>query len=162
MNKFQQITVILTISSLLVISPCFVINAFSQLPEKNTIQDTRRAAQYFEDELSFTTNPHELKYLIDTKKKNITIIDVRTAKDYAEGHIPGAINIPSNKYNNFEGLEREFPHLRKDGINYVYCYALLCNLSQKAAKKFATLQYPVKEIVGGFQAWKNLNYPIEE
>ncbi len=127
----------------------------------NTIQDTKRAAQYFEDELNFKTNPYGVKSMLDGKVKNVTIVDVRAAKDYAEGHIPGAINVPYEKYNSFNGDETEFPGLRKDGFNYVYCYELLCNLGQKAGKKFAAAGYPVKEIVGGFAAWKEKDYPID-
>ncbi len=95
-------------------------------------------------------------------KQRITIVDVRSADEYAKGHIPGAINIPYEKHESFEGSETEFPELRKDGYNYVYCYQLLCNLGQKAAKKFASLGYPVKEIVGGFEEWKAGKHPIEK
>ncbi len=37
----------------------------------------------------------------------------------------------------------------------------LCFLSQKAAQKLATFGYPVKEVNGGFKAWKDHAYPIE-
>ena len=93
---------------------------------------------------------------------NVNIIDVRSAEAYKKGHIPGAINLPYEQYSSFEGNETAFPGLRKDGFNYVYCYQLLCNLGQKAAKKFASLDYPVKEVVGGMQSWKDAQYPIEK
>lgn len=128
----------------------------------NKIQNTAQAAHYFENEMNFKTNPHGAKAVVEGKVKNITIVDVRDAKSYAEGHIPGAINLPYNKYNSFEGAETEFPGLRKEGFNYIYCYELLCNLAQKAAKQFATAGYPVKEIVGGYAAWKEHKYPIEK
>lgn len=128
---------------------------------KSKIQDTKMAVQYFEEELNFKTNPHGVKAAIDGNVTKVTIVDVRSAKDFAAGHIPGAINVPYDQYNGFEGNDTTFPGLRKDGYNYVYCYQLLCNLGQKAAKKFASLDYPVKEIVGGFQSWKDAGYPIE-
>ncbi|MEI8296273.1 MAG: rhodanese-like domain-containing protein [Alphaproteobacteria bacterium] len=133
-------------------------NMSQQIP--NTIQDTARAAQYFDDELSFNTGIGGAEEAIGSK--NITIVDVRAAKDYAAGHIPGAINIPYDKWNSFKGQETEIPGLRKDGFNYIYCYTLLCNLSQKAAKKFAMLGYPVKEMKGGFDDWKAHKFPIEK
>jgi rhodanese-related sulfurtransferase len=125
-------------------------------------QDSAKAVTFFQNELAFKTNPYGTKRIIDEKAKNVTIVDVRTAKDFKKGHIPGAINIPYDQYNGFEGDEKAFPELRKDGMNYIYCYAHLCNLSQKAALKFARLGYPVKEIVGGFEEWKNHQYPIEQ
>lgn len=131
-------------------------------PRAKEIQDTAKAVQYFSEELNFKTNPHGTKHVVDGTIKNVTIVDVRTAEAFAEGHIPGAINIPYDKFNGFDGNETEFPSLRKDGFNYIYCYQLLCNLGQKAAKKFASTGYPVKEMVGGFQAWKEGGYPIEK
>lgn len=128
----------------------------------NSIQDTQKAVQYFEKELNYTTNPHGVKKVISGEIKNVTIVDVRSAKDFKEGHIPGAINIPYEKYSNFDGDETEFPGLRKNGFNYIYCYELLCNLGQKAAKKFAMAGYPVKEMRGGFKAWEEGDNPVEK
>lgn len=133
----------------------------AESPENNS-QDTKRAAQYFEDELNFKTNPHFINKVIKDKLPNITIVDVRSADDFAKGHIPGAINLPDEKYNYFNGSETEFPGLRKDGFNLVYCYTKTCNLAQKAAKKFASLGYPVKEIVGGYELWAEGKNPIEK
>ena len=99
--------------------------------------------------------------MVDGQVKNVTIVDVRSAKSFKEGHIPGAINLPEEEHNSFKGNETEFPELRKDGYNYVYCYHANCNLAQVAAKKFASLGYPVKEIIGGFAGWKK-NYPVEK
>jgi rhodanese-related sulfurtransferase len=126
----------------------------------STLQDSAKAVEYFEYELDFKTNPYGVNRIIDGGAKNVTIVDVRAAKDFANGHIPGAINIPYDQYNGFEGSETNFSGLRKNGFNYIYCYEHLCNLAQKAAKKFASLGYPVKEMVGGFEEWKNHKYSI--
>lgn len=130
----------------------------------NKIQDTAAATRYFESELNFSTNPHGLNSLITSKEKEqpFTIVDLRAESDYKNGHIPGAINIPYDKWDGFKGDQKEFPGLRKDGINYVYCYEILCNLGQVAGKKFASLGYPVKEMKGGFQEWKKRRYPVEK
>lgn len=129
---------------------------------KQKIQNSEAAVQFFDDELNFTTTPLGAKMVVDGKVKNITIIDARSEKDFAEGHIPGAVNIPFDKYSGFEGSDTSFSGLRKNGYNYVYCYQLLCNLGVKTAKKFAQLGYPVKEIKGGFKSWQEAGYPIEK
>jgi len=144
---------IVAATALLFAAPTFAAN--------NTIQDTKRAAQYFEEEMNFKTNPYAVKYVLDNKITGVAIIDVRAKNDFANGHIPGAINLPFDQYSSFEGNETKFPGLIKNGYNYVYCYKLLCNLAQKAAKKFATLGYPVKEMVGGFNSWQEDGYPVE-
>lgn len=148
--------------SLLTASSGFADKAQETAAPQHALQDSAKAVEYFENELNFKTNPHGVKSVVEGKTKNVTIVDVRDAKTFAKGHIPGAINVPFEKYNSFDGPETEFPGLRKDGFNYIYCYEQSCNLSQKAAKKFASLGYPVKEIVGGFEEWKKDKYPIEK
>jgi 3-mercaptopyruvate sulfurtransferase SseA len=105
------------------------------------VQDTTAAVRYFETELSFTTTPHGVNGLITAKEKKgtFTIVDVRAEADYKAGHIPGAINIPYDKWDSFQGNQTQFPGLKKDGINHVYCYSLLCDLATNAAKKFSCL-----------------------
>jgi rhodanese-related sulfurtransferase len=34
-------------------------------------------------------------------------------------------------------------------------------LAQKAAKKFASLGYPVRELVGGYEGWVEGKFPVE-
>ncbi len=128
---------------------------------KFKIQNTKKAARYFKDELAFTSNPYSVKFALDKKERTI-IVDVRSEKDYNAGHIPGAINIPCEKWISLDNPKAEIPGLIRDGFNYVYCYALLCSLSTRAAQKFASLGYPVKEIKGGFAAWKESKYAIEK
>lgn len=125
------------------------------------VQDTQKVARYFGDELNATTTPVGIQEVIDDKE-HCVIVDVREEKDYAAGHIPGAINIPIKKWKQIKGAPTSFPGLIKDGINYVYCYALVCNLSTIAAQKFASRGYPVKEIQGGMEAWREHGFKIEK
>lgn len=157
MKKFQILTLL---SSLSLLTSTAVIA--KETPHQPKLQDSKKAVEFFEQELDFKTNPHGVKAVLDGKVKNVTIVDVRSAADYAKGHIPGAINIPFEQHDSFDGGELVFPELRKDGYNYVYCYQLLCNLGQKAAKKFASLGYPVKEIVGGYAEWVAEKNPVEK
>ena len=104
--------------------------------DSHQIQDTARAVRYFEEELSFTANPGSVKKVTEGKLEGV-IVDLRRKEHFDRGHIPGAINLPFDQYNGFDGQQVSFPGLSKDKINYVYCYELLCNLSQKAAREFA-------------------------
>ena len=136
-------------------------NSVFALENSGKIQDTEAAFKYFQDELNFTVDPGTAKKVSEGKLDGI-IIDLRKKEHFNKDHIPGAINLPFDKYDGFEGDQKDFPGLSKDKINYVYCYELLCNLSQKAAKKFASLGYPVKEIRGGLKYYKKHLYPIEK
>lgn len=75
------------------------------------------------------------------------ILDVRTKKEYASGHIPNAINIP----NEVIGSE-EIPELPdKEQLILVYCRS--GNRSKQASKKLADLGYTNVVEFGGIMDW---------
>ena len=118
-----------------------------------TLEPTK-AREYFEAKTSFTTGPAELNELIKSGE-DIKIIDVRAVDDFGLGHIPGAINLPKEKWDTLIGLER-------DKINVVYCYSEVCHLAASAALGFADHGYRVMELEGGFDVWKEYNLPVEK
>lgn len=104
------------------------------------------AQRFFEEKLAFTTGPVEVDYA-RKQGAEFTIVDVRSAKDYNEEHIPGSINLPEDRWPSFEGLA-------KDKLNVLCCYSHVCHLAARAAVEFAKAGYPVMEMDGGFAAWK--------
>jgi hypothetical protein len=124
---------------------------------KPPIQDSAKAAEYFEYVIEVTTNPFLTKKVVDGEVKDVTIVDLRSPEDFKKGHIPGAINIANIK----EGVT-DFPGLRKDGYNYLYGYSDACLLPQINGKRFAKLGFPVKAMKGGFNAWIEYEYPVEK
>ena len=114
--------------------------------------DPARAKEFFEAEMKFTTGPGEL----DRTRKNedINIVDVREPEDFQQGHIPGAINLPKAKWNSLDTL-------KKDKVNVLYCYSMVCHLAKAAAVEFAGKGYPVMEMEGGFKAWQEHELEIE-
>ena len=119
------------------------------------IHDPAKAKAYFEDKLAFTTGPVELDRWIKTGENNLVVVDVRAAEDFAKGHIPGAINLPKDNWDNPQGL-------RKDKTNVVYCYTQQCHLAANACVQFASKGYPVMELEGGFEVWRQNELDIEE
>jgi len=119
------------------------------------IHDPARARAYFEDKLAFTTGPVELDRWIKAGEDNLVVVDVRAAQDYAKGHIPGAINLPREKWESLQGLSR-------DKTNVVYCYTQQCHLAANAALYFASRGYPVMELEGGFASWRENELDQEE
>ena len=75
------------------------------------------------------------------------ILDVRTAEEYSEKHIPGAINIA----NEVIGTE-DIPELPdKDQLILVYCRS--GNRSKQASEKLAKLGYTNIVEIGGINSW---------
>ena len=116
-----------------------------------TLVSTKRALEFFEAKMEFTTGPMELKGMME-RDENINIIDVRQPEDYAKGHIPGAINLPKDNWDTFSGLSR-------DKTNIVYCYSQVCHLAAAAARYFAEHDYPVMELEGSFEEWQRHDLP---
>lgn len=82
------------------------------------------------------------------------VIDVRSAAEYATGHIPGALNIP------FEEIAERIVEV--DTPNGV---ALYCMIGPRARKGEAALRSSgyteVLHIQGGLSAWKQQGLPVE-
>jgi len=116
-------------------------------------QDRIRAQDYFDAKLAFSTGPVELHTLIE-KRARINIIDVRASEDYDKGHIPGAVNLPHEKWVTLEGMTQ-------DRMNVIYCYSQQCHLAAHAALFFAKEGFPVQELEGGFEAYHAHGFALE-
>ena len=74
-------------------------------------------------------------------------LDVRTPEEFAERHIPGAINIPNETIST-----EEIPELPdKDQLILVYCRS--GNRSKQASEKLAALGYTNIVEFGGINDW---------
>jgi rhodanese-related sulfurtransferase len=82
------------------------------------------------------------------------VIDVRTAAEFASGHVPGAVNIPFDEVADRIG-EVEAPH----GV------ALYCMVGPRARKGEAALLAAgydrVFHLEGGLAAWQEAGLPVD-
>ena len=75
------------------------------------------------------------------------ILDVRRADEFAEGHIPGAINIAN------EDIGAEQPALLPDKNQMIYVYCRSGNRSKQASAKLAAIGYTNIFEFGGILDW---------
>ena len=75
------------------------------------------------------------------------ILDVRTVEEYAEKHIPGAINIPNETISS-----EEIPEL-PDKAQLILVYCRSGNRSKKASEKLVKLGYTNIVEFGGINTW---------
>ena len=81
-------------------------------------------------------------------EKDYIILDVRRPDEYAEGHIPGAINVPNEEIGT-----AEIPELpSKSQLILVYCRS--GRRSKEAAEKLVRLGYTNIVEFGGILDWK--------
>lgn len=84
------------------------------------------------------------------------IIDVRTAEEYAEGHLEGALNIDIKNEAEFDNCIKD---LKKSCTYYVYCRS--GRRSHKAATKIQAAGFKAIDMEGGIIAWKDAKLPVE-
>jgi len=91
--------------------------------------------------------------------RDVLFIDVRSARQYAKRHIPGAINMFVN-----DGLTEQnlLKHVKKGTPFVVYCNGAHCSLSYKAATSAVSWGFTgVKYFRGGARAWRLGGNPLE-
>lgn len=75
------------------------------------------------------------------------IVSIRSAEQYAKGHIPGAINIPFKEIAKIENLEK----LNPDKQIVVYCYT--GRTASQATAILNTLGYDASNLLWGMTGW---------
>lgn len=81
-------------------------------------------------------------------RDNTVILDVRTAEEYAAGHIPGAINMDVNK----EDFRQQVQGLDKSKTYLLYCKS--GKRSEKALRIMDSTEFKrLYHLKGGYTAW---------
>lgn len=119
-----------------------------------SLSDPAAALAYFQQKLAFSIGPVGLERWLK-ESTDLHVIDVRAAEDYRQGHIPGAINLPKDRWTTNAGLA-------KGKTNIFYCYSITCLLAAQAAAYFAKRNFPVMELLGGFDEWDAHGFEIEK
>ena len=86
---------------------------------------------------------------------NVVVLDVRTASEFAEGHLERAINID---YRQDDFVEKAKATLPLDKKIAVYCRS--GRRSAGAAGKLGDDGYKLVNLKGGIIAWKEANRPV--
>lgn len=106
----------------------------------------------------------------DLIAKGAQVVDVRSANEYAEGHIKGAKNVPykekSDKKPAFDAAQDSFDLGKlpadKAAAMVFYCNGLECWKSYKAGITAVKAGYTkIHWLRGGLPEWKGKGYPTE-
>ena len=120
-------------------------------------------------------NPETVKQNID--KPNWVVVDARDLKDYAKGHIPGAISLgkrvkkalrdpTSRVFNNVAKYEKLFGKVGIGNDTHVVFYHGDIKTLTDASVGFWVMEYlghdKVHVLDGGLDAWRNAGYRLEK
>ena len=85
------------------------------------------------------------------------IVDVRTPEEFAEGCIPGAVNVDWNGPDFISAIDARF-----DDAEPLYVYCRSGRRSAAAAKALKKAGYKVVNLLGGYQAWTDAGQRIDQ
>jgi rhodanese-related sulfurtransferase len=92
--------------------------------------------------------------------KGALFLDARPVDFYELGHIPGALPLPENKFDEyFAKLEAQ---LRSSLDIIVYCSGFGCEASHMVARKLKEKGVPAAILHEGWPAWTDAGYPTKE
>ena len=86
---------------------------------------------------------------------NVVVLDVRTAAEFAEGHIQGAVLIDQGQSDFVEKAKATLP---TDKTIAIYCRS--GRRSANAAGRLADVGYKCVNLKGGIMAWQGANMPV--
>jgi len=115
-----------------------------------------KSGGYFDVTGATTIDHKKAKTLHD---RGVKFVDVREAKSFADGHVPGAFNLDIDTEFSRESLSRI---VGKDEEFVLFCYGKTCPSSAYASAKAVMWGFKrVYYFSGGFPAWKEAGYPVE-
>jgi rhodanese-related sulfurtransferase len=115
-----------------------------------------RALAHFEALLEFETDCSDVNVALTNGHERFVVLDVRSPRLFASGHVPGAVNLPHSRIT--EATLAEYP---ADTLFVVYCSGPHCNGADRAAIRLARLGRPVKKMIGGITGWTEEGLRLE-
>ncbi|OKI88933.1 sulfurtransferase [Streptomyces sp. CB02058] len=114
------------------------------------------AAAHYAARLAFEADVSDVHADLESGAPGIVVVDTRSSAGWDQGHIPGALHIPSARIADLA------PRLIDPALTVVtYCWGPGCNGATRAALTFARLGYQVKEMLGGFEYWAREGFAYE-
>jgi rhodanese-related sulfurtransferase len=110
---------------------------------------------HFAQAFTFETDCADVHGAIANGQQDFVLLDTRSAALHAQGHVPGAVNLPHGKI--VDVKLREYP---MDTLFVVYCAGPHCNGAHRGAERLARLGRPVKLMIGGITGWLDEGFAL--
>ncbi|MEU6373706.1 rhodanese-like domain-containing protein [Streptomyces sp. NPDC046909] len=119
--------------------------------------DPAEALAHFRGRLAFEADVSDVHADLGGGEKGFVLIDTRSTESWEQGHIPGAVHLPTDQI-----AERAAEVVPAGSVVVTYCWGPGCNGATRAAYAFAELGYRVKEMLGGFEYWSREGFEVED
>lgn len=115
-----------------------------------------QALAHFTARLSFECDVSDVHADLEAGVPGLVVVDSRSAESWAQGHLPGAIHLPTRE------IAARATQVVPAGTTVVtYCWGPGCNGATRAAAEFARLGYQVKEMIGGYEYWVREGFTVQ-
>lgn len=145
----------------------------SNLDKKEKTED-QKIASFYENKVATIVSPHSIRKKMAQGDNSFILVDVRSAEEYSDEHVIGAINIPAyidkenSEHTDKERIVLDFAKLEEDNPYkdiIIYCYSYACMTGKKIGHLLATNDIFVQELGVGWNEWRHFwkqwNYPHE-
>jgi len=122
-----------------------LIAALRTVAENNLAEVQRLVRAYFGQTEGLESIDRE-ELVERLKAGSVVLLDVRPAEEFAAGHLPGAINIPTDE------LEQHLADLPTDREIVAYCRGPYCALSVEAVKTLTERGLKARRLEDGYPA----------
>ena len=131
-----------------------LLGSLGRLGERNIAEIERILHTYFRarDALEPVSRATLLERL---RSGAVTLLDVRPGDEFAQGHLPGAINVPLAE------LDAALARLPRGHAVIAYCRGPYCVLSYEAVAALRSNGLEAYRLEEGFPEWKAAGLPIE-
>ncbi|HUT49364.1 MAG TPA: metalloregulator ArsR/SmtB family transcription factor [Alphaproteobacteria bacterium] len=131
-----------------------LLASLRQVAERNVAEVDRIVRGYFAGRDSM--EPVSRGALLERSRDGlVTVLDVRPADEFAQGHLPGAINIPLGD------LEERLADLDPGQEIVAYCRGAYCVLSFEAVAALRARGFKVRRLEDGYPEWKAQGLPVD-
>lgn len=120
-----------------------------------TRNDSTAAAAFFAARLEYQTDVSDVRAAMAGGGPGFVLIDSRSAAAWAQGHIPGAVHLPTA-----EIPVRAAARLDPAVPVVTYCWGPGCDGATRAALALARAGYSVREMIGGVEYWAREGLPL--
>lgn len=128
-------------------------NAVTQIKAADSVT----ALGHFSATLTFETDCWDVHAALESGAPGFVLVDVRSPELYAQGHVPGAVNIPHGKL-----IESRLAAYPAERLFVVYCAGPHCNGAHRGAIRLAQLGRPVKLMSGGVTGWRDEGFDLAQ
>jgi len=128
--------------------------ALRDVASEQVAEIDRLARGYLGEPDGFEPVVHE-ELLRRLRRKDVVVLDVRPASEYAAGHIAGARSMPIAE------LSRRLKDVPRRSAVIAYCRGPYCVFADEAVRTLRRRGYRAVRLEDGFPEWRDAGLPVE-